>query len=72
MPSSNPHLLKLEDFDKYQWIAVIDQVELKQCRNYTQEFRAKAEAYQIAGDKIGQAVFQFLSSITSIVILLKN
>jgi hypothetical protein len=57
---------KAEDFDKYQWTAILDRVNPKQCRNYNEEFRAKAEAYQLSSDTIGQEVFKFLSEITSI------
>lgn len=66
MSPRNPHLLSKEDFDQYQWKAVLDQVEPKLCRNYSKEFQARAEACQLAGDAVGQEIFNFLSSITSI------
>ncbi|BAZ21554.1 hypothetical protein NIES4073_24320 [Kalymmatonema gypsitolerans NIES-4073] len=67
MSSLKPNpLFKTEDFDKYQWIAILDRVIPKQCWNYSEEFRARAEAYQLSGDTLGQEVFKFLSEITSI------
>lgn len=66
MTDNLPHsLLKVEDFDKYQWMEVLNQVNLKQCQNYNEKFRVKAEAYQLSSDTLGQEVFTLLSEITS-------
>ncbi|MGP1386345.1 MAG: DUF7380 domain-containing protein [Thainema sp.] len=67
MPIPNPNSRPtLQDFDRYQWVTVIDKIEPKQCQKYSQEFRVRAENYQLANDAVGQEVFTFLSSITSI------
>lgn len=58
-------VLKAEDFDKYQWIEILNQPNLKQCQKYSEEFRARAESYQSSSDVLGQEVFNFLSTITS-------
>lgn len=65
MPSSNPHLLKLEDFDKYQWMEALENSGAKQCRDYSKEFRSRAKKFQENNDDTGKEIFTFLSSITS-------
>ena len=67
MSSLQPNpLFKTENFDQYQWTAILARSTSKQCRNYSEEFRARAEDYQSSGDMLGQEVFKFLSEITSI------
>ncbi|PSB30492.1 DUF4209 domain-containing protein [Chlorogloea sp. CCALA 695] len=69
MPSLKSNLsLEVEDFDKYQWMEILNQVNLKQCQNYHEEFRAIAKDCQLSSDTLGQEVFNFLSEITSIFI----
>ncbi len=65
-PKPEP-LFDAADFDKYQWTEILDQVSPKQCRNYNEEFWAKAKAYESSGDTLAQEIFKFLSEITSIV-----
>jgi hypothetical protein len=65
-PKPEP-LFDAADFDKYQWTEILDRVSPKQCRNYNEEFWAKAKAYQSSGDTLAQEIFKFLSEITSIV-----
>jgi hypothetical protein len=65
-PKPEP-LFDAADFDKYQWTEILDRVSPKQCRNYNEEFWAKAKAYQSSGDTLAQEIFKFLSETTSIV-----
>lgn len=59
-------LLNAEDFERYQWTEILDKVNPKQCWNYYDKFQAKAKAYQLSGDTLGQEIFKFLSEITSV------
>lgn len=68
MSQFNPApLFKIEDFDRYQWTEILDQVNSNECCNYYEKFEAKAKAYQLSGDPVGQEIFNFLSEITSII-----
>jgi Domain of unknown function (DUF4209) len=60
-------LFKLEDFNTYQWMDVLEKVNSKQCKNYHEGFSAKSKEYELCGDVLGQEIFKFLSEVTSIV-----
>lgn len=64
-PKSKPSF-DAGDFDEYQWMEILEQVNPKLCQNYSEKFRAEAEAYRLSGNALGQEIFQFLSRITSI------
>ena len=60
-------LFDAADFDKYQWTEILGRVSLKECRNYSNEFRTEAAIHQSSGDTLAQKIFEFLSQINSIV-----
>ena len=60
-------LFDAADFDKYQWTEILERVSLKECRNYSNEFRAEAARHQSLGNTLAQKIFEFLSHISSIV-----
>ncbi|MEG5050818.1 MULTISPECIES: DUF4209 domain-containing protein [unclassified Microcoleus] len=59
-------LLNAEDFERYQWTEILDRANPNECWNYYDKFQAKAKAYQLSGDTLGQEIFKFLSEITSV------
>lgn len=68
MSTSKPErLFDAADFDKYQWTEILERVSLKECRNYSNEFRTEAAIHQSSGNTLAQKVFEFLSHISSIV-----
>jgi Domain of unknown function (DUF4209) len=67
MSTSKPEpLFDTTDFDKYQWTKILGRVSLKECRNYSNEFRTEAAIHRSSGDTLAQKVFEFLSHISSI------
>jgi cell fate (sporulation/competence/biofilm development) regulator YlbF (YheA/YmcA/DUF963 family) len=61
-------LFDIADFEKYQWLDVLASANLKhlkQCEDYSKEFKERAKIYELNGDSLAQEIFNFLENITS-------
>ena len=56
---------ELEDFEKYQWKEIIDNSQVKECRQYSNLFEIEAKKYRQSNDKNGENIFAFLGILTS-------
>ncbi len=61
----NKPLFDIADFEKYQWLDVPASVNLKQCKDYSKEFKERAKIYELNSDSLAQEIFDFLGNITS-------
>jgi hypothetical protein len=58
-------LFDIADFEKYQWLDVPASANLKQCKDYSKEFKERAKIYELNSDSLAQEIFNFLDDITS-------